>query len=253
MPRLSRTGSSGASLYEMETTLEKVVADLGLAPLSAEEESRIRDRLAVVIGRGIDENAASPKLNSHGKIQVKDILATLGAIARNLQAAEQNLRGCETGLQSAHNIEVVTKVREILARNPELGDLVKADKFLSDCCDRLKTISHACLVAAKDLGSTKGKAGRKRLDWLDDFRAVLMSVADQNGIRPTIITDRETGEVKGRFLDLAVGFEQLLWPTMRSPTRTALAKRFSRTLNDYTSGKGSHRPKNQGQNRPRSR
>jgi hypothetical protein len=229
MSRMSQTGSTIASLYEIETTFDEVVADLGLAPMSAEVEETVRSGLGVVIGRGLDEFAASPTLNPHGKLKVEDI-TTLGAIARNLQAAEQSLRGCETGLQTAHNIEVAKKVRAILAVNPEIGDLVKADKFLSDCCDRLKTISHACLVAAQDLRSTKGKAGRKQLDWFDDFTAILMSIAEQNGIRPTIITDRKAHKVQGRFLDLAGGFERLLWPTMRSKTRTALAKRLSRAL-----------------------
>ncbi len=245
MVRLPRTGYSVHAPVEIETTLDQVVADLGLAPMPAEEKARIRSALSAVNGRGLDECAASPKLDPHSKLQVEDIIAALAAIARDLKTAEQALRGCENGLRQARDIEVAKNVREILAMNPEIGNIDKANEFLSDCNDRLSTISHACLVAAKGLKSIKGKAGRKPLDWHDDFTAILTSIAEQNGIRATITIDRESREAQGRFLDLAALFEGLLLPSMRSPSRTALAKRLSRSITRLPNrqGKKSERPR----------
>jgi hypothetical protein len=72
MARLPRTGSSLGTLCERTpdfeqmvaaglvdareatTTLAEVIADLGLHPLSDEDEQKIRDELGVVIGRGCE-------------------------------------------------------------------------------------------------------------------------------------------------------------------------------------------------------
>jgi hypothetical protein len=110
---------------------------------------------------------------------------------------------------------------------------------LSDFCDRLNTIAHACSAAAIDLKLDKEKAGRKPMAWFDDFTRLLMSIAAQNKIGTTISKDRETGEPRGRFFDLALGFEQLLLLHMRCSNRhQALAKRLSRSLMRLRKGHG---------------
>jgi hypothetical protein len=171
-------------------------------------------------------------------------------MARRLQEAEQNLRGSETGLRQAHHIEVALKVRAMLAANPEIGS--EADEFLSEFCNRLSTVAHACSVAAKDLRSIKGKAGRRALSWYTDFTRVLVSIAKQNGIRPTITIDRGTRKAVGRFLTVATGFERLLPREFRSPSNAARAKRLSRALAVLKKGPTAKLSKNnQGQNRHR--
>ena len=100
----------------------------------------------------------------------------------------------------------------------------------------MNAVSQACLVAATDLKSMKGKAGQKPIDWYDDFTCVLAFIAERNNIRPTIVTDRTTGKPKGRFLDLAGVFERLLYPAMRSPSLGARAKRLSRSLRRIKKG-----------------
>lgn len=194
--------------------------------MAPDKKKWIRSELGVIHWRGWDEFAAPPKVNPKNRLQVNDIVATLEAISRHLRAVDRPLRGCEAGLQNGHGIEVAKKVTEFLAMNPEIGPEI-ADEFLSDFCDRLNTVSHACSVAATDLKSIKGKGGRKELAWFDDFTCLLMSIAERNGISTT--------KVQGRFLDLASGFEQLFHPTvgMRSPSRAALAKRLSRAVKDF--------------------
>jgi len=250
MARLSHKGVSIASLYELDTNLEKVVSDLGLAKMSTSEMEEIRCKLQIVMGRGYGKLEMSQKLNPDNKRQTKNITATLAVIARHLQEAEQNLRGAETGDQQAHHTEVSLKVIEMLTANPEIR--IGAHEYLSDFCARLSTVAHACLVAAKDLGSTKGKAGRKAIGWYNDFTLLLASIAKQNGIRPTVTIDRETGEAQGRFLDITTGFEQLLLQSMRSPSKTARAKRLSRSLAELSKRpRGKSPKKKQGQNRRR--
>jgi hypothetical protein len=250
MARLPRKGAAIASLYELDINLEQVVSDLGLANMTPAEKQDIRSRLEEVMGRGYDEFEMSQKLNPDNKRNTKNITTTLAAIARQLHEAEQYLRGLETGFRQSHHMEISQKVREMLAANPEVGS--KAGEFLSDFCNQLSTVASACLVAAKDLRTIKGKAGRKALNWYNDFTGFLVLIAKQNGIRPTVTIDRVTGEAQGRFLDIAAGFELLLLPNMRSPTNTARAKRLSRALAELSKGPSANSSDNkQGQNRHR--
>src|ERR1019366_2576099 len=105
----------------------------------------------------------SKKLNPDNKRETKNLTAALAATGRNLKEAEKILRGSKTGLQQAHHIEMSLKIIEMLAANPEIR--IGAHEYLSDFCSRLRAVADACLVAAKDIGSIKGKAGRKALDW----------------------------------------------------------------------------------------
>jgi hypothetical protein len=228
-------GASTASLYEFDVTLDRVFSDLSLAPLSAEDERKLRDKLGRIIGRGLAHLELSKKHNPEGALQSKDIVQALKAIARNFQAAEQKLRGLETGFRHSHEIEVARRARETLAQNPELK--ISASDFLNDFCNRLNTVSHACLVAAADLKRVKGKAGQKPIDWYDDFTRVLICISGRNNIRTTIGTDRTTGKPRGRFLELGAAFERLLYPTMRSPSVGALAKRLSQSCRRIREGK----------------
>jgi hypothetical protein len=61
MAQVVSTGSSFASLYECETTLVRVISDLGLRPLSSSDEAEFRSKLGDVIGRGLDRIAVTKK------------------------------------------------------------------------------------------------------------------------------------------------------------------------------------------------
>jgi hypothetical protein len=228
MAQVVSKGSSFASLYECETDLSRVVSDLGLRPLSSCDEAKIRSKLGEVIGKGLETIAVIKKLSPETKLQTKTIVGILRAIARDLQSHEAVLRGRQTGLRQAHEIEVANRIREVLSKNPEIR--IDADEFLGDFSDRISTISHACLIGARDLALNKGEAGKKAIDWFDDFTHVLVIIAERNGLHATIENDRDTGKPKGRFFELAAAFEGLLYPQMRSPSPSALAKRLSRSL-----------------------
>jgi hypothetical protein len=223
-----RKGFSLASLYEVDINFEKVVSDLALAPMSSEDEAKVRGKLAQVIGRGLERIEFSKKLSPRGKLQTKTVVAALKTIARTFAAAEPILRGLETGIRNSHQIEVAIRIKEALAQNSELKN--SADDFLSDFCNRMNTVSQACQVAASDLKSVKARSGQKPIDWYNDFARILIFIAERNDIRATVVIDRLTGKAKGRFLELAAGFERLLYPAMRSPSRAALASRLSRSL-----------------------
>jgi hypothetical protein len=222
------TGSSFASLYERETSLARVVADLGLPPLSSSDEAEVRSELGQVIGKGLNKISVTKKLNPDAKLQTKDIAGVLRAIARDFRSHEAVLRGRQTGFRQSYEMEAAHRIRQVLSKNSEIK--IDADEFLRDSCDRISAISDACLVAARDLDLNKGEAGKKAFDWFDDFTRALVNLAEKNDIRPTIENDRRTGKPKGRFFGLATGIERLLFPEMRSPSPSALAKRLSRSL-----------------------
>lgn len=228
MARVDRRGSSVGSLYEKEVNFGQVVSGLALAPLSAKDEALIRGKLAGVIGRGLAQIELSKKLNPGGRLQTQAISSTLKAIATDFQKAGPILRGLQTGFHEGHQIEAATRIREALEKNSELK--TSADEFLQDFCDRMNAVSQACLVAAGDLKSIKGRSGRKSIDWYDDFTRALVLIAERNNIRTTIVTDRVTHKSGGRFLELGAAFERLLYPPMRSSSREALAKRLRRSL-----------------------
>ena len=86
MAQLVRGGACYASLYEFESSLERVIAELDLRPLTLDEEAELRSRLGEIIGRGLNKIEVTKKLNPEGKLQTKNILGELRAIARDLQS-----------------------------------------------------------------------------------------------------------------------------------------------------------------------
>jgi hypothetical protein len=105
------------------TTLKEVIADLGLKPLSAQDEQRVRDDLGVVVGRGWEIVADSPKWNLEDDFTVADVQATLLETADGLDAMiagrssqaqvtaiEKVLHGAETGFRERLDTEVALKI-----------------------------------------------------------------------------------------------------------------------------------------------
>lgn len=78
--------------------------------MSSDDEVRIRGKLAEVIGHGLDRIESSKKLNPTGRLQSKSIIASLKAVARNLQEVETILRGMETGLRQGCECERSHKI-----------------------------------------------------------------------------------------------------------------------------------------------
>jgi hypothetical protein len=254
MVRLPRTGASICAIYERTpaveamvergyidpnecvTTLGEVITDLGLKALSSDDEQRIRNELAPVIGSGLSDIQYSPKLNPDGRLQVSDVQATLKDVAASLDAMiagqlstsrldaiTKVLSGAQTGCRESHDIAVALAVRKTLA-----SEGLDADAKLMEFRQWPRTIAEACRRAARDLDPLKGKSGRPSRDWYRDFERVLAFVASKNGISRQVVINRRTGKAQGRYVDLAEGFEDLLPRLLRSPSREAIAKSLQR-------------------------
>jgi hypothetical protein len=256
MAKLPRTGQAVSSLYEETISLEQVVADLGLAPLSADENSMIRMELGALIAAGEENFFNSPKhAPRSARLVVADVEKRLLDIADRLEAAslsperlldiEKTLLGADTGLRNRRDTEVALRI--IKALTAEFGngsktvhvkvfgiqipipDDTKARAVLRDFRSNPRPIIDACRRAAAGLKAYKGKSGSSRLDW-SGFRHVLEHVAKRNGIPPTwsVNPRAEKPGPEGPLIELAKGFERLLPPYMRTSTNHALAKRLGR-------------------------
>jgi hypothetical protein len=67
---LTPTGGT-SDLYEGDTTLDKVIADLGLIPIPVDEKETLRSELTVIHWRGTMEFVASKKQNTIYRLQPK--------------------------------------------------------------------------------------------------------------------------------------------------------------------------------------
>jgi len=226
---------------EYLTTLAEVVAALGLTPLSTEDEQKIRGDLGSVIGLGIQELTHSPTKNPDGRLQIRDIQKTLRQTAKRLDklatgkldpmelsAVEQVIWGTQTGFRKGHDIAAAGAMMKALIST--VGE-DRAYDMVHEYRGHASEIAAACRKAVDDLGSIHGgEGGQPAIDWFGGFVAVLLFVAARDGIRPTVSFDWQKGKSRGRFLDLAAGFEKLLHLSMRSETKDALAQRLKRSL-----------------------
>src|SRR5258705_13695533 len=71
-------------------------------------------------------------------------------------------------------------------------------------------------------------ARRPRLEWYDDFTALLVEIAAVAGVEPTLNKDRDSGAPYGWLLDAAQSLETFLDPQMRSPDEGFCFKRLER-------------------------
>jgi hypothetical protein len=223
----------GVDPREYVTTLDAIISGLGLAPLSPDDEQKVRDDLEAIIGHGVQEDA---------RLQITSLQTTLRRVARTLNAVatgrrvtrqaikqiEQTLRARETGLHEAHDIATANEIVTALAGI--VGDWNKADTMISRWADHPPEIAEACRTADERLGTIVGKSGQPAIDWYVEFVSVLKFIAAKNNIRPTISTNPVTLKRQGRFLALATAVEQLLPLAMRSSTDEARAQRLKRSL-----------------------
>jgi hypothetical protein len=253
MAKWPQTGSGIASLHERtpefeamvkfglvdhrdaETTLVQVIAGLGLVPLSADDERMIRSELGVLIAAGYQNFADSAKFSPADRVTVAGVRKRLRRLADLLEAApwdpadldeiERFLRGRESGLRTIEEIAVAGKIMSVLVAQTESYD--RAHAVLHDYRSNPRLVAEACHRAAKELGTVKGKRGAPSTDWSGLLCAAKL-IAKRNRIRPTIVINRKTSEVEGRFIEIAEGLERLLPRFMRTRNRVALAKRLQR-------------------------
>jgi hypothetical protein len=161
---------------------------------------------------------------------VKDVVGSLKAHAKRLEQIASIGTITREGFARAHDLAVSGQVVQILASDPNIGSAAAGHAYLSDFCGRAETLASACRAAASTLQSKKGKGGKSRYYWYDEFTAVLVEISKQNKIEPTVGIDRITGEPVGGLSAVASAFECLLLPSMRSRTPSAMVKRLQRSL-----------------------
>jgi hypothetical protein len=136
-------------------------------------------------------------LSEQGRLETLPVKKALLTMAKDLSAASALLSGLETGWRTDLEIEITSRVQKLMALDPTIGPLAR-DRLSSfrrdaDC------ISHACLIAAFDLPSGPEKRGAKAKDWYQSFTALLLTVAENAGIRPTLYKDREAKKSSVKF------------------------------------------------------
>lgn len=234
MARLPPSGVAWFTLQEgapFGPTIDELLVDLRLLPMPSKKVDEIRAKLCMVVGSWWQETGQF--LDDQGGLEVEDVIDTLMSTAKHLEEAKAVLQAEEGGLQRAKNFEAVKLITKALSQHPVIGKLSKAEDYISSACEIAETISQACNAAAWMLGSVKGKRGRKPYHWYDGFVEVLGDIARENEIRARLEYDQYSREPKGRFFELAEGFERLFPPKMRSPSRGALVKRLSGSLKRF--------------------
>jgi hypothetical protein len=219
MPRLLTSGASVMTPCREESELGRVLSELCRGITF--DEAIIHTyymALASLIGGWLSEQE---------RLETSPVKKTLLTLAKDLSAASALLSGLETGLRSDLEIEITSRVQNLMALDPTFGSFAR-DRLSSfrrdaDC------ISHACLIAAFDLPSGPEKRGPLAKDWYQFFRALLLAIAENAGISPTLYKDRKVNQPAGWLLRAAGEFETFLPREMRSPSDVARYKRLERS------------------------
>jgi hypothetical protein len=179
-------------------------------------------QLALLIGEWMSEKA---------RLETSPVKKALLTLAENLTAASTSLGGFETGFRESLEIEITSRVQNLLALDPTIGSPDAARDRLHSFRRDADTIAHACMIAAFDLPSGPGKRGPKEKDWYGSFTELLLKIAKKANIRPTLYQDRAGGKtpLKGWLLDAARQLETFLPAEMHSPSDVARYKRLERS------------------------
>ena len=222
MARLPTSGATAATPSRGKADLRKLLIELCPdAQFSASDTNEIYLQLACIIGQwSAEEN----------RLDIAPLAKTFEAMGKELNKVAKILSGRETGLREVHDIEIVSRLAEILALDPEVGSPEQADQLIASFRGDAAKLAHACLVAASDLKQTVvGKSGRPQSDWYDEFAALLLEIAGKAGVKPRLSKDRISGARRGWLLDAAQALESFLDPDMRSPSAEACGKRLERS------------------------
>jgi hypothetical protein len=222
-------GATIASAYQNETASEPAQADfrkkiLGLCPghsFGEEALTELYSAFSAVIGKWLLE-WSQPEL--------LPIATRLASTARFLEQLAQGLAGIQTGMRHSENIEFALLARQALLANPLVADLWQADEKLASFQIQCSEMAQVFWVAFRTLKEERGKRGRPKLDWYNDFTVLLLRLAKQAKVEPKLNKDRITGIRGGWLFDAAQSFEPLLYPLMRSETPEACGKRLERSL-----------------------
>jgi hypothetical protein len=246
--KIRSRGASIAAAYQNQKAIEHAEADFrkrlnALCPGHSFDDQML-DRLYLKLGY-----VNGKWLSEWGQPEVLPIARRLASSARFLEDLVQGLAGIQTGMRQSEDIEFAILTREAIKRflSPEqkpktrvVADLrsrerddpllTRADEKLASFQQQCSEMAHAFWVAFRMLKEERGKAGRKELDWYDDFTELLLEIAQLANIEPNLHKDRSTGERGGWLFQAAQALEYFLYPPMRSPSPEACGKRLERSL-----------------------
>lgn len=223
MPRLPTSGSSLMTPCRDESELKGVLTKL--CPGALLDDATVHHHymtLASLIGGWLSEQS---------RLETSPVKNGLLTLAKNLAEVASLLAGLGTGIRSDLEIETTSRVLNLLALNPAIGSPESAREMLGAFRHDADSVSHACLIAAFDLPSGPEKRGQKKKEWYNSFTRLLLTIAEDTGIRPTLYKDRDADHesLKGWLLDAARELETFLQVEMRSPSDVARYKRLERS------------------------
>jgi hypothetical protein len=164
-----------------------------------------------------------------GRPDTAFLAADLAKLGDNLDSAITSLSSIEDGLHEIQDIEVVTKLVNVLLEGERTWEAhQEAQAFVASFRRDAIEISNACRKGAAEFKQYVGKSGRPKLDWYNDFKILLIKIAHVGGVEPRLGKDRITQERTGWLVDAAQKLEIFLDPAMRSPDAESCGKRLER-------------------------
>ena len=164
------------------------------------------------------------------RLEAEPVAKLLRASARNLSAVAPLLAGRETGFRNDTEIAVTTRVLEIMSMNPAIGSQEAAQELLRSFRQNSELIAHVFHVVAADLPTHAEKRGAKKKSWYDNFTALLLDIAEQTDIKPTLYNrGSDNKSLKGWLLDASRLLETFLPKEMRSTSDQGRYKRLERS------------------------
>jgi hypothetical protein len=233
--RIRPRGAALSSAYLNETASELPAAEFrnriaDLCPGHTFDEdalSKLYSDFSAVIGKWFSEWSQPALL---------PIARRLATTARFLEKLAEGLSGVQTGVRQSEDIEFALLARQALSLNPLVGELARADERMASYQGQCSEMAQVFWIAFKTLKEDRGKPGRQKLSWYDDFTALLLKVAKRAKIEPKLNKDRISGARGGWLFVAAQALEPLLYPPMRSESPEACGKRLERSLKRLKAG-----------------
>ena len=148
-----------------------------------------------------------------GRLKTLTVAERLRSTSKCLEEAVGNLTGHETGIQDSVDTEIGSQPAEYLALDPTVGSIAAAHEVISAFHRQAARIAHSSLVAAGDLTARCGKRGRPRLNWYDDFTALLLEIAQKAGIKTQFAKGSDHGGAERLAIECGAGAGDLPVPT----------------------------------------
>jgi len=228
MQRLAITGSSLATPELALEDLKNYLNGLGLK-YSKTPCRIIYQKLEAMIGRWWQEQES---------MQADAVAKALLSVCRNVDDVCRIVGGNRTGFQQSNRISAAVQLRQLLAQDPEVGSPSAADRLMAQFLKDAGKIAEHGYCAYADLTAARGPTGRPKITWYDDFTQIVIELAREAGVKPTISTDRSSGERRGWILIVAGELENFLPRPMRSPSVEARAKRLVRSKRNIRAAQG---------------